>query len=313
MKKQKVIVLILFLFLISIAFAQEERLLIKSFELDNKLEIIGVGVITNNNFYSHYYSDTFKQETTNYTVEFYKDKILKYSISIMNTAFTLIEFDESVYESNIMVVKKNNVLLNSKKLNFCNNNNVCEPCLSPDCINQENELVCADCSYGGKDNYCNLFDDQICDSDCATGYEYLEQNSYEGCYEEQFFYKTCEEKGAIQCTGIQNCIGQGSYVDLDNCCYDGVCIASTEPEDLSIQACLLELGEYCNLGWSCTGESFVLNNGHVCCTVGKCIDNIVIETKYDNLTLEPDPEEKDYTNLILMLIIILIIILIIFL
>ena len=69
---------------ISVAYAQEESLLIKSFELDGKLEIIGIDVITNNNFYSQYYGDNFKQETTEYTIEFYKDESIRKIIDVSN-------------------------------------------------------------------------------------------------------------------------------------------------------------------------------------------------------------------------------------
>jgi lysophospholipase L1-like esterase len=301
MKKSIIITIISIILLLSTVYADDEKLLIRSYTRDQNLEIIEINIISNNPFYKNYYLGDYVKEKTNYSFEFYYNYKHIKSYELKSNVFHLIDINKDLLESNTLIIKNNDRVIEQRKINFCNNNNLCEPCLTPDCINNENELVCGDCEQNSEDNYCNVNDDNVCDLDCKSGYEYILDNDESDCFEETFFLKTCEQQGGVICNDF--CTGN---LDTNNCCTNGGCLVDND--EMSQKECNLQLGELCETGLECTGESFLTNDEKICCIEGKCTDKVYIQTNYPDLDLnKQELKESNYTFLYIIVALILII------
>lgn len=235
MIRKNFISIFILILLVNIVSVQAEDLIIKTYELDNTLHIISINVITNNPYYFRHYYKNAVQEGIDYKLNFKdeKDQTI-FETSVQNLAKTLIDFDNKISQTKKILVLKNSSMLYEKEINFCNYNNICEPCLNADCTNYENEISCNDCATNSKDNYCNVLDDNICDPDCVPIYQYDVPNVYEGCYEEEFFIKKCEEYGYKTCKNNQECTGVFNYIlSFDNkCCVQGECVDELPKEEV---------------------------------------------------------------------------------
>ncbi|MBW2964606.1 hypothetical protein KY363_04045 [Candidatus Woesearchaeota archaeon] len=117
-----------------------------------------------------------------------------------------------------------------KKTNFCDNDGVCEPCVSKSCTDYETYLTCSDCSSGSYDGYCDLKRDGVCDADCS----YMDGDCPlcgALCLYDDMSGKSCSELGGELCDPQQSCYG-GSFAfvsaDLDFCCFGGSCVDMNE-------------------------------------------------------------------------------------
>lgn len=134
--------------------------------------------------------------------------------------------------SHIILSKDNNVVL-ERYITFCNNNGLCEPCESESCEIAESVLTCSDCVTGSKDNYCDLYEDNICDPDCDN--EDIDCDTCIYCLdrEQKLTLTSCEEtfNGEI-CRTDQSCTGEFIYADNSGsmCCVSGECSGKEREE-----------------------------------------------------------------------------------
>jgi hypothetical protein len=198
-----------------------EKILIRTIDHQDSLEIIEIKLITDNSYYSNYYLDI--ENELPYTFKLLKDNEILTEESAQASAFTLLDY----YPADKLILESENSRL-ERTLNFCNNNGVCDYCDNADCEMQENELTCDDCAVSSEDGYCNVRDDNICDPDCVHGYEYGEEAVVEGCYEDRFAEcNVCDEE--------QICIGSTSTQAGEICCL-GECESAIDYyEDLDLE------------------------------------------------------------------------------
>jgi len=119
---------------------------------------------------------------------------------------------------------KNEII--SLEINFCDNDNVCEPCNSVNCNNAENYLTCNDCSSGSQDGFCDLKKDNVCDPDC-DGIESDCEDCEPFCLFEDM---TCSAMKGTSCDENEFC-NEGYFVEglfedgelIFNCCIEGTC------------------------------------------------------------------------------------------
>lgn len=293
---KKIIILMMILIFINLTSATD--VLIQSFE-DETFNIISITPITNNNFYLSYYNN-YKEET-DYILRFKNDNdVLEFNPD--NKIFTILNYD-TISDFDSLEIIKNNEVVSEHKLDFCNNNGVCEPCLIPDCETQENELVCEDCKESSEDNFCNIKQDNICDPDCKT-YEYEEESVYEECYEDQLVLLTCDDYFGKTCNQEQVCNGTQLLLESSGemCCL-GECEYSEDIYMLD-KTCNDFFWDSCESNEVCGGEEFYFeHNGQTCCNV-ECepseIDDPVV------------PEQpKDYTEIIIISLLIIAVVLLI--
>ncbi len=127
----------------------------------------------------------------------------------------------------------------TEKVSFCNNDGQCQPCLEGLCENIENHLTCPeDCPSGGKDNYCDLQRDGICDPDCED-YDF----DCDACIGNVCLYdgmevnrEICSDLGGSSCRRDELCDGYKTYADDTGmgCCI-GQCVEETIDDDIDQQ------------------------------------------------------------------------------
>jgi hypothetical protein len=116
-------------------------------------------------------------------------------------------------------------LVAEHELNFCNNNNVCEPCTGNLCRIMENHITCSDCSSGSADGFCDTVADGICDPDCDfdTADPDCISLCYENCSAEEYStVPSCAAFGGQVCEASDSCLGGDMYYTSDTyyCCID---------------------------------------------------------------------------------------------
>lgn len=114
-------------------------------------------------------------------------------------------------------------------ITFCNNNGVCEPCDNGHCSLIENALSCPnDCHSGSSDNYCDLVQDGICDSDCEY-YDFDCDTCINNvCITEEKETSSCVDIGGVFCN--KQCDGYFTYSDDAGM---SCCIGSCTPKETS--------------------------------------------------------------------------------
>ena len=96
--------------------------------------------------------------------------IVEQEIDSKNLGFVTAYLDEIKATETIKIVDGGEVFV-EREINFCNDNDICEPCDDAGCLLAENVLVCSDCSYNSDDNFCDLSKDGSCDPDCTAQYD----------------------------------------------------------------------------------------------------------------------------------------------
>ena len=176
--------------------------------------------------------------------------------------------------SRLVIYDGNNEVL-SRNINFCNNNNACEPCLDENCTKAESVLTCGDCATGSDDNYCDLYNDGVCDADCYGADGDCRQCG-SSCYyrDDENVYTTCSGiyNGNI-CEPGEGCTGAWGYANDSgfSCCMQGTCV-KPEAGDYEIEgkSCSDFSWTECTAAESCKGEEIYLeHNGATCCQ-GTC-------------------------------------------
>ena len=294
--KKRVIYLLMILILINISFGNE--LVIQTYE-DGQLNVLALTVISKNNYYLNYYNNY--TEKTDYIFRFLNDNDV-FETPASNKIYTILDF-QTVSDFESFQIIKNNDVISTHTLNFCNNNGICEPCNSPDCEMQENELTCTDCEPSSNDNYCNIKEDNVCDLDCQS-YEYEEESVYEDCFEENLRLLSCSDYFGKTCVENQVCNGTqlGLETSEELCCL-GECV---ESEDIYIfdKNCGDFFWKSCEENQVCDGEEIYLDhNNQTCCTT-KCESSVV------DTPIVPE-QKKDYTQTIIISLIIISVILLI--
>lgn len=295
-------ILLLFMVLVLINLSNAQELLIQTKEFDS-LDVLFIMPISKNNYYFSYYDD-YKEET-DYKFRFLNDDDVL-EINIENKLNTIVDFN-LIKDFEFVQIVKNNEIISNHSLNFCNNNGICEPCNSPDCKTQENELVCGDCEPSSKDNYCNIKEDNICDLDCLA-YEYEEESVYENCFEDNFLLLSCSDYFGKVC--VENQICNGTQLALDNskenCCL-GECV---ESEDIYIfdKTCTDFFWDTCEENEVCDGEEIYLQHLNQTCCMSQCSFGEI-----DKINIDEQPElKKNYTNIIMIFLLIILLILLVY-
>lgn len=227
MMKKNIILLVPAL-LLAIAMVSGSSLLIKTTQIENEFMILGLDVIENNSYYADYYANL-PGKGLDYTFSFSdKDENLIYEAGPGFSTYSLIDYDK-IKNSSRITLKENSRILSERNLSFCNNNYLCEPCKSDDCVNFENELTCNDCRPSYDDGFCNIKNDNTCDPDCISGYWYGGENENEGCAEENFLEQDCSYYHANECKKEEVCSrGEFSIGRSGRVCCDGLCTKSNE-------------------------------------------------------------------------------------
>lgn len=124
--------------------------------------------------------------------------------------------------------KSDKKLIQEKEINFCNHNNICEPCYYQVCNVIETSLTCPDCLSGEKDNYCDLKQDNKCDPDCNNKDKDCQDCLYETCYYDSLDYYCMYEYSGVRCNSTQICFLGNKITEIkleDNsvCCVDSYC------------------------------------------------------------------------------------------
>ncbi len=161
-----------------------------------------------------------------------------------------IPFNNDYYKFEIIQPEKQTNLLNGEiptkhpddkvlfdiTINFCNKNNICEPCDSINCQSAESILTCSDCRSGSRDNYCDLYQDNICDPDCPD--KDIDCKDCVECISRNYVPKiTCERYGGNKCKDNEQCIGDFVVTSDTEYCCTGKCVERTGSvtiEDYSI-------------------------------------------------------------------------------
>jgi hypothetical protein len=141
------------------------------FRFDSNLEVTEMSAFSENKFYENkFYSGS--EDTTGIPVMLYDSGSNIVSSSTIQgngiAILTLPGFAEQ-YSMKVGFAASSASASSSSsgQISFCNNNNICEPCLTGFCTLAENYLSCpADCSSGGNDGFCDLKKDSVCDPDC---------------------------------------------------------------------------------------------------------------------------------------------------
>lgn len=195
-------------------------------------------------------------------------------------------------------------VVHSQRLSFCDSDGECEPCgeVGPDgaCRLIENPLTCADCPSGGEDDYCDLYNDSVCDPDCK-GFD----ADCPDCLPGKCFYRdlgverlSCvDDLGGETCQPRVGCTGRFAYADDSGslCCVDGNCITTGPPPPVR-EWCSSLGGVVCPAGTRCGGEEYMPEYGEiVCCISGGCIP-VEAQQKTEELEegpswIKPLPEE----------------------
>lgn len=113
-----------------------------------------------------------------------------------------------------------------KTISFCNNNGQCEPCEGIDCAVSENSASCNDCPSGGKDLYCDLKRDSICDPDCVGMDADCPGCDQRPCYYEDSIDENnaCTVYGGEVCNTIEECSGDAVTYGSGGICCIGTCV-----------------------------------------------------------------------------------------
>jgi len=138
---------------------------------------------------SNYYLNIFEQglnTTSDGIVELLKDGNAIYEQGL-NLPYTLTPYSNKV---NGFRINLNGQAI-ERKISFCNNNGICEPCNDAQCTTAENAITCRkDCQFNSNDNLCDMRPDGICDPDCVLPY---------GCKESSF---GCDRECAYENTKV---------------------------------------------------------------------------------------------------------------
>lgn len=184
---------------------------------------------------SPYYVDLFESSVDNFFLE-QNDLTIQFLDSVGNAiitkeldsntlGFVSVDLDDIDKITNMKILR-NGAARIEKPVDFCNNNNICEPCTETNCLISENFLVCGDCPANSEDNFCDLQKDNICDPDCVNQYDC--DNCKTTCLFEEF--ETCSSKQAIICNENQTCTGEFIFADdSDWYCCTGRCMDPDQP------------------------------------------------------------------------------------
>jgi len=161
----RVALMILAVLTISLSVGAEPKL---SIEVLDSSKIGRLSVVPDNS----YYDDFLFIET---------EPVLKQGYSIVlsdsegNTQELLVDLDgaTTIFETDIESIQlmHNGTRVDERRVSFCNNNNICEPCDTETCTLVETYISCSDCPTGEKDQLCDMVKDDVCDPDCASGYD----------------------------------------------------------------------------------------------------------------------------------------------
>lgn len=183
-----------------------------------------IRVIESTFFYRDYFMSGWKPNTSDYTIKFFnkEGKLIRTELLFPETNSNY-EYEESITK---IIIYKNQVAFIEKDIEFCNYNDVCEPCRGGNCKLIENVLACSDCESGIGDYYCDLFRDGICDPDCEG--EDVDCEGCKECYfrEQESLITEClrDYYGEI-CTINEKCTGR--FVTASDsgssCCVEGKC------------------------------------------------------------------------------------------
>ncbi|MBT4823687.1 hypothetical protein HN695_07040 [Candidatus Woesearchaeota archaeon] len=204
----------------------------------------------------------------------------------------------------------------NKEFNFCNQNNICEPCFDKTwCEVMENFVSCPeDCNSGSNDNYCDLEQDSVCDPDCINTNENNVDKDCESCQISDYTlegYENIEE--------LQEETNKQEITQSKTCYYNNL-----------NHHCMFEYnGVKCNKKQHCSnGEWITLEDNTACCLEGYCLDDEILaintleeENSYPaEKKIEPTiniekykdfgTEQKDYIGTIILFSIIILIIII---
>lgn len=134
-----------------------------------------------------------------------------------------------------VVLKSPEQTLDERIVSFCDEDGVCEPCLTRECTMYENAAVCSDCSSGSDDGYCDLADDGICDPDC-NGID-ADCSDCDPCYYAYYNRERtlcAEDLRGIQCDLGEGCLN-GTFVYSDDSgsrCCTGICVSKDRTQEL---------------------------------------------------------------------------------
>ena len=264
-----VILLSITLFLINIPPSKASTspsvlILVQSAENNNLNELKTIKIIENNDYYDLLYSDLFndvEEDNSIYRLKTFSNDVVENDASPFPENF--------VYEMNLEVSRIQIININTldvvfeKRFLLCNNNNVCEPCfddaglLGKQCSVMESSLTCADCKNSGKDSYCQILHDNICDPDC--------NNLEAECVDEKTGKLINDQSSSASSSILLN---EDEYF-----CQE------------------FYNGELCREGFECLVASSVVND-KVCCR-GKCVDSFVLK---DDLAADNRNFEEYYKN-----------------
>lgn len=200
----------------------EESILISTYYNNNTFEITSLQIITKNAYYNSFYAENLIKDKLEYKFYFYDGGGNALLTKNPDFSFnTIIRYDQNIAQ---MAIAEDNQIIHLRNLSFCNYNNICEYCDSTNCTSIENALICTDCAVSGKDNFCNVVDDGICDPDCISQYE-CGPDCGNDCIESQFFLTNCDDYNGTICTSQQKCTGGVIYISnsKEMCCVNGVC------------------------------------------------------------------------------------------
>src|SRR3989338_4359874 len=208
------------------------------FSFDDKTySIKQISIIRDNQYYFHTKASVYFGEQDDY------DENSHYSYKLLDENQEVIDKKENIMplvrievnkdinykDINYIVVYKNNDVVLSKDISFCNENFKCEPCVGNNCDVMENYLTCPeDCKSGSEDYYCDLAEDKVCDSDCSNIDKDCKGCDEKLCYYDNLDYYCMYTFNGVKCTKDQTC--KGNSVELEDetfCCVDSYC-ANTE-------------------------------------------------------------------------------------
>ncbi len=218
-------ILYVFILVLPVVFAQD--IFIYADGGTDPFAISGIKVLKENSFYAGEYRFT-GDFLDNSVVAFDSDGNVVYSTP-QGFQVTTLGFDPRI--SSIAIYNgsysSSKVPVVVRNVSFCDNDGVCEPCSSSDCVSMESSLTCrSDCPSGSFDGFCDQKSDGFCDPDC-DGQDIDCPDCEPFCV---FDGASCEDLGGSQCSDGQDCIGGyfvgGLFVDgeLDtSCCVGGRC------------------------------------------------------------------------------------------
>jgi len=228
MMKQLSMFVLMFVLMSSVALA-EPRLVVVVNSPDSPSSIIDIAVLENNGFdetrlYEDHSPDS---STTEVVVEGLGGNVL--SRKFLEGYSTQMAFVPGT--SGVKIVSGISVLA-EKKVSFCDNDKVCEPCIGASCSLIENSLTCTDCRSGSRDGFCDTVPDGICDTDC--GFDLAdadcERQCSQDCGLEEADLLSCDDMGGSVCGPEEDCMnGWMAYTwDSMYCCVGGVCAYPNE-------------------------------------------------------------------------------------